>query len=370
MDAGLQADVSRGQSDTGLGQRVIIDALAARFGGTAYAAVQLARHILARPEVQTVTVLTRRGSIVARALAEEQDVRCVRLREARRMELVRRIIWQAMRLPQLLARERCDVLITMSGMLPRLPRCRLMCLLFNPVMYETPTLANAVRRWSVRRTGRRASYLAAPSRAMADLVTASVGRQCAVVPLGVDHRVFFPVSETGAEILCVADFYAHKRHDLILDFWLALPPPRPLLRLVGNPAVDPLAHARLRDRVASLAESNAVILEYQLPLDRLVEAYHRARVFVLPSEHESFCMPLVESMASGVPAVVRDLPSLRETGGTGASYVASDDPADWIAVLQRLLNDDVEHLRAREAARQVAAGFSWETFAATLAVAL
>jgi glycosyltransferase involved in cell wall biosynthesis len=370
MDAGLQADVRRRQPGKGLGKQVIIDALAARFGGTAYAAIQLARHIRDRPEVHTVTVLTRRGSIVARALAQQQDVKCVLLREARRFELIRRLAWQATRLPALITSEGCDDLITMSGMLPRLPRCRLICLLFNPVMFETHTWLNAMRRWAVRRAGRRASYIAAPSRAMADLVTASVGRKCAVVPLGVDHRLFFPVSNAGTDILCVADFYAHKRHDLILDVWLSLPAPRPLLRLVGNPAVDPAAHARLLDRVTKLPDADGVVLEYQLPVNRLVEAYHRARVFVLASERESFCMPLAESMASGVPAVVRSLPSLRETGGTGASYVDGDDPADWIAALQALLYDDVEHERAGQAARRAAASFSWETYAAALAVEL
>lgn len=370
MGAKLQTDVRPSHADSETRQRVLIDALAARFGGTAYAVNQLARHLLNRPEVETVTVLTRRGSIVARALGDEPAVGSILLHEARRIELVRRIGWQAMRLPRLVVRERYDVLITMSGMLPRTPRCRLMCLLFNPVMYETRTAANALRRWAVRRTARRASYLAAPSQATANLVAASVRRNCTVIPLGVDHRIFSPASDAGVEILCVADFYAHKRHDLILDIWLSLPPPRPLLRLVGNPAVDPKAHARLLDRVGALAEADKVILEYRLPIDGLVDAYHRARVFLLPSEHESFCMPLVESMACGVPAIVRSLPSLRETGGAGASYVASDDPADWATVLQPLLDDDIEHVRARDAAQRAAARFSWERFAATVAAAL
>jgi glycosyltransferase involved in cell wall biosynthesis len=348
----------------------MIDALAARFGGTAFATIQLARQLVHSPEVGAVTVLTRRGSIIARELAEDRDVRCVTLPEARQGELILRVAWQATRLPRLIARERTDVLITMSGMLPRSPECRLICLLFNPVMYETRTVANAMRRWAARRTGRRAAYVAAPSHAMAELVAASIGRECAVVPLGVDHRTFFPPADPGTEILCVADFYAHKRHDLILDAWLSLPTPRPVLRLVGNPQVDRRTYAALLGRARSLAESNTLVFEHDIPLAALVDAYRRARVFILPSERESFCMPLVESMASGVPAVVRGLPSLRETAGAGASYVSGDDPADWAAALQLLLHDDIEHARARQAALQAAAGFSWEAFAANLVVAL
>jgi glycosyltransferase involved in cell wall biosynthesis len=255
-------------------------------------------------------------------------------------------------------------------MLPRSPGCPLLCLLFNPVIYENRTPLNRLRYWAVRRTARKAQSVAAPSRPMADFVSAATERECVVVPLGVDHGVFAPAADPGEEVLCVADFYAHKRHDLILDAWLCLPSPRPRLRLVGNPAVDPGAHARLLARIESLPERNSIALEYQIPRERLVLAYQRARVFVLPSEHESFCMPLAESMACGVPAVVRGLRSLRETGAAGASYVESNDPAQWAAVLRRLLQDNGDYEHARQAALRAAARFSWESFAADLIASL
>jgi glycosyltransferase involved in cell wall biosynthesis len=251
----------------------------------------------------------------------------------------------------------------MSGMLPRFPGVRVMCLLFNPVMYERRTAPNLMRRWAVRRTARNAEYVAAPSRTMADLVSASVGRDCMIAPLGIDHRVFTPAADVGEEILCVADFYAHKRHDLIIDAWLAVPYPRPRLRLVGNPTVDTRTYARLAARIKMLQEADSITLESNLSLSGLVAAYRRARVFVLASEHESFCMPLLESMACGVPPVVRDLPSLQETGGTGATYVDGDDPAQWTAAIESLLGDGVSHGQARAAALQAAGRFSWEAFA-------
>jgi glycosyltransferase involved in cell wall biosynthesis len=316
-----------------------------------------------------VIVLARQGSIVERGVAGQHAVTCMTLPATSRLELLRRILWEALRLPRVVARERCDVLISMSGMLPRSPGCRLICLLFNPVMYESSTAANVLRRWAVRRTGRHAEYLAAPSRSMADLASASVGRECAVVPLGVDHGVFSPAANPGEEILCVADFYAHKRHDLIVDAWLCLRSPRPHLRFVGNPSADPEAHARLLARIETLPEADSIVFEYCVPLDRLVRAYQSARVFVMASEHESFCMPLVESMACGVPPVVRGLPSLRETGGSGARYVDGGDPSQWAVALQKLIDDKVDHDQARRDALEAAARFSWEALAADLLAA-
>jgi len=359
--------VTDGMGRDGVGRRILIDALAARYGGTAYAAVQLARHLAMRPEVSTVLVVARRESIVERGLADEQGVRCIAPPPAARMELIRRFAWEALRLPGVVARDDIDVVISMSGMLPRRLRCGMICLLFNPVMYERGTAANLLRRAAVRRTVRHALYTAAPTRWMASLASASTRRKCAVVPLGVDHGVFHPAADPGERILYVADFYAHKRHDLVLDAWLLLPSPRPTLHLVGRPAVDPHAYARLRDRIERLPDAHSIVIEHEITLDRLVRAYHAARVFVMASERESFCMPLVESLACGVPAVARDLSSLRETGGDGARYVDGNDPNRWSAAMRRLIENDHEHKQARETALRTAAPFSWYALADALA---
>jgi glycosyltransferase involved in cell wall biosynthesis len=278
---------------------------------------------------------------------------------------MRRVAWEALRLPALVRREGCDVVITMSGLL-RSPRCRLVCLLGNPVMYETQTGANRLRRWFVRRTAQQADFVAAPSRLMADLVSSSLRRRCEVMPWGVDHGVFSPAAAPGDEILYVADFYAHKRHDVILDAWLRLPAPRPLLRLVGNPAVDRDTHARLLARIELLPDADSIVLEHHLPLHGLLSAYHNARVFAMPSEHESFCMPLAETMACGVPAIARDIDSLRETGGAGATYIDGDDPDQWAVAIQRLIEDDDAYERARGLAVEAAARFSWDVLAQDL----
>ncbi len=72
-------------------------------------------------------------------------------------------------------------------------------------------------------------------------------------------------------------------------------------------------------------------------------------------------------MACATPAVARASASLRETGGAGAAYIDTDDPADWAASIERLVEDDREHERARERALAAAARFSWEDCAAALA---
>jgi glycosyltransferase involved in cell wall biosynthesis len=338
----------------------LIDALAARFGGTAYAAVQLARHLARDPEASFVLVVTRRGSIVHRGLAHVPNVRCLVLPARSRIELGRRIAWEAIQLPRIVEREAVDVVVSMSGMLPRILKCDVICLLFNPVMYERLTAANVLRRVAVRRTARRAARIVAPSRSLAGLASRSIRRECVVAPLGVDHKVFRPACKTGSEILYVADFYLHKRHELVLDAWLLLPSRRPRLHFIGRSAVNPREYERLRRRIDTLADRDLVTIDHEVNLRQLVAAYQRARVFVVASERESFCMPLVECMACGVPPVVREVPSLRETGGDGATYVQGDEPVAWTAAIRKLLEDSSEFEKARERAVQTAAYFSWD----------
>jgi glycosyltransferase involved in cell wall biosynthesis len=142
------------------------------------------------------------------------------------------------------------------------------------------------------------------------------------------------------------------------------------LCFVGNPDVDRQAHARLVTQISTLPEAESIRMEYRVPHARMPDIFRRARVFVMPSEHESFCMPLAESMACGVPAVVRGIRSLRETGGAGARYLDADDPAEWAAAVKLMMEDDGEHDRARGLAIRAAARFTWEAFATDLAARL
>jgi glycosyltransferase involved in cell wall biosynthesis len=342
------------------GGPVIMDALAARYGGAAYGTVQLAHFLADDPALNEIIVLARKGSLVAEGIRPRRGLRPLALPEAKRFELGRRLLWEAFGLPELSRRRSASSVMTWSGMLPRRLDARVICYLANPVIFERNGAANRLRRWAVSRTARHAAHVLVPSSAMAALVTKALDLRPQVVPLGVDHTRFKPASSPGTELLCVADFYRHKRHDVLLDAWAALPSPRPTLRLIGNPRVDRTCYRSVAAQAAQYRALGAIVLHSGLSLDQLIDAYRRARLFALASEHESFGLTLLEAQACGVPAVVRDLPALRETGGEGTTYVAGDDAAAWAVALQRLLTDDVGHSAARAAGLEHARRYSWE----------
>jgi glycosyltransferase involved in cell wall biosynthesis len=92
----------------------------------------------------------------------------------------------------------------------------------------------------------------------------------------------------------------------------------------------------------------------------LTALYATADLLALPSLHEGFGLPALEAMAQGTPALLSDIPALRETAGSAARFVAPTDVDGWRAALVDLLGDDAEraHLAALGAAR--AASYSWD----------
>ena len=311
-------------ADAPNGAVIAVDALAARFGGTAYAGVQIAEALARRPDVREVLVFVRPDSIVERGLRQRQKIRRFAISPTRRPELAQRVAWEAVRMPRILRRADAAGVLTLSGMLLRHPDHPVISLQANPTPYEDPGGAVAtLRRAATRRTARSALATYVPSQHVANLV-GDVPR-VRVVPLGVDPTLFRPADHPGDELLCVADFYPHKHHDLLLDAHEQLPEPRPILRLIGNPDVDRRVFAHIRARVANL---DRVVVSGRVSLNELISAYTRARAFLIASDRESFCMPLAEALSAGVPGVVPRHPTLRETGGAGAVYVDGDCPAD------------------------------------------
>jgi glycosyltransferase involved in cell wall biosynthesis len=338
---------------------VIVDALAARFGGTAYAAIQTSRRLAECAEIEEVLVVAGQGSIVEEGLRDAHSVRLHSVTNGP-PQLIRRVAWEASALRRLAGgRHRASVL-SWSGMLPRRVPARLVCHVSNPLLLYGPGAANALRRWTARRTAAGAAHVLVPSQALVPDAERALRRTPEVVPLGVDHAHFTPADQPRDELLCVADFYPHKHHEVVLLAWAALPEPRPTLRLIGDGRVDARHHRRILGVADALRDRGTIEVEHGLTLSELIAAYRAARVFVLPSRHESFAMPVIEAQACGVPPVLRDTPVLRETGGPGATYVEGDDPRAWSRAVLMLLQATDTHNDARSAALANAKRFSWE----------
>jgi alpha-1,3-rhamnosyl/mannosyltransferase len=125
---------------------------------------------------------------------------------------------------------------------------------------------------------------------------------------------------------------------------LAVMPNAPHLVLAG--AVAPGAQSLLR---ASSTATARIESRGYVPDDQLKALYQSASMLVLPSFEEGFGIPVAEAMSIGVPVVVSNRGSLRETAGDAALTVDPDDHAALAAAMQRVLHDEPLRRRMVEA---------------------
>lgn len=66
--------------------------------------------------------------------------------------------------------------------------------------------------------------------------------------------------------------------------------------------------------------------------DQVSEALRAADLFILPSRHETFCVSAAEAVAAGLPAIVTDLPAVRDFLTVRNSVLVLGDSAEDFAV--------------------------------------
>ena len=141
-------------------------------------------------------------------------------------------------------------------------------------------------------------------------------------------------------VLCVGRIAPHKRQDELLRV-IATFGPGIRLNVVGEPL-----NARYGARLHALGRDLGVDVTWEsgLTTDELATRYRRASAYVTLSEHEGFCVPLLEAFHLGVPVIARPSGGVPEVAGDAALLVDDRDPA-VVAELVRLVTTDAE-LRA------------------------
>jgi glycosyltransferase involved in cell wall biosynthesis len=172
---------------------------------------------------------------------------------------------------------------------------------------------------------------------------------------GVLARLGDAKAEGGADLLFVGRLAPNKaQHDLIKAFALyrRLYDPRARLHLVGGSSSESY-RAALVSFAAGLGLADAVKFAGSVSAGELAAHYRAADVFVCVSEHEGFCVPLLEAMHHRLPIVAYGAAAVPETLADAGVLLAHKDPATVAAAIHRVLTDDdlVAALGARAAAR-------------------
>jgi glycosyltransferase involved in cell wall biosynthesis len=145
----------------------------------------------------------------------------------------------------------------------------------------------------------------------------------------------------GADLLFVGRVAPHKsQHDLIraLAVYRAVYDPHARLRLVGGPGDGKYVDA-LRALAAELELGDAVRLTGPVSPGALAAYYKAADAFVCLSEHEGFCVPLIEAMHNEVPIIAYAAAAVPETLGPAGILLADKEPALVAGAIHRVVSD-------------------------------
>ena len=93
---------------------------------------------------------------------------------------------------------------------------------------------------------------------------------------------------------------------------------------------------RLKEDTERLGVKNVVFTGH-CPFDEILAYYHLADLFLCQSEHEGFCVPLVEAMCFDVPIVAYDSSAIAETLGGSGFLLKEKDPLLTAGVMNRIL---------------------------------
>jgi len=172
----------------------------------------------------------------------------------------------------------------------------------------------------------------------------------AVVPILYDWEAFDvtpdPVvtrrlADERTSVLVVGQILPQKAvHDAIAGFArYRQGDPGAHLYLVGSTAMSASYLDRLTSQVRDAGLDEHVTFTGSVNIEQLVAYYRGASVLLTVSDHEGFCVPLIEAMRSDLPIVANAAGAIPETLG-GAGILLEDKAPDRVAeALERAVSD-------------------------------
>jgi glycosyltransferase involved in cell wall biosynthesis len=157
------------------------------------------------------------------------------------------------------------------------------------------------------------------------------------------------------------------QHDVMAAFavYRRLFDPDARLTLVGGVAAPRYLRA-LQMLAADLELGDSVEMLDSLSDAELLAHFAVADVFVCLSEHEGFCVPLLEAMEIGVPTVAYAAAAIPETVGDTGVLLADKDPLEVAGAVAELLGDETRARRLVDAGRIRAGDFALKRTSAHL----
>ncbi len=176
-----------------------------------------------------------------------------------------------------------------------------------------------------------------------------------VLPIFIDFKVMktFSIVKEIVEgyqnrdvILFVGRVVPNKRHKDIIDtfdYYYRKISNNAVLIFVGNHSDYSEYYSELLSKLMDLKCKNNVVFTDKVENSELYTYYQIAKAFLCMSEHEGFCIPLLESMNFEIPTIAYDASAVSATmGGSGVLFYEKDIPT-----IAELLNVVIKNVKVR-----------------------
>jgi len=169
-------------------------------------------------------------------------------------------------------------------------------------------------------------------------------------------------------ILYSASSLPHKNYQRLLEAFKIVKGRDAGIKLVLTGARD-YGQEAVINRIDALGLKDDVVFLGWLPFEDMPMIYSAAELYVFPSLHEGFGIPVLEAFASGVPVVCSRIEPVTEVAGDAAFYIDPLSVEDIAGGMLTVLNDKALRERLTSKGLTRAREFSWKKTALdTLAI--
>jgi len=272
------------------------------------------------------------------------------------------ILWEQARLPRLLKKWGADILWSPCNTGPWSVKDQIVTI-HDASVFAGPQWFSwkfrAYYQWLQRALGRRVRRVLTDSFFSRDeLVRHGVApaEKVAVVPAGVALTDVPAARNEKDYVFCLGSRDPRKNLERLLAAWAAVP-----LDVKGGRRLKVAGGGgrAFGGENGGTAGPDVDFLGY-VPDADLPALFDGAQALVFPSLYEGFGLPPLEAMARGVPALVSDIPPLRELCGDAVLYCDPLSPGDIADRLKDLLLDENRRRALAAAGRRRAEAYTWE----------
>jgi glycosyltransferase involved in cell wall biosynthesis len=171
--------------------------------------------------------------------------------------------------------------------------------------------------------------------------------QTRVLPISVDLKIKgdrkqYTIKKKGRKFLFVGRVAPNKKHEDIMrifEYYYQYIDRDSTLYFVGNYQDYLPYYNKLVSYKNTLQSSDKIIFTGKVSSEEVHYHYSTADVFICMSEHEGFCVPLLESMSYGIPTFAYDSGAIRSTMQNAGVIITKKMHEEIAELVDVILND-------------------------------